>query len=564
MSAALPASLSLESLEVGASPLVLHFLSRLDLPGLFQRHLPPLPGRAPAVPSGAVLALLVQNFLLARQPLYAIPAWAPRRVPEHLGLSPEQVALLNDDRLGRALDHLFRADRASLLTALAMRAVKEFSIDTCEFHQDTTTVTFSGAYQGQACASEKDRPARITFGHNKDHRPDLKQLLYGLTISSDGAVPVHCKVWDGNTADDRVHIETWDFLCELAGGADFLYVADCKLCSRDNMHHIASRGGRFLTVMPRTRKEDRLFKDHLKANAAEWREVHREPNPRRKGGPDLVYKGVEAPWLSSEGYRVLWYRSSQKAEQDAEARRKRLERARERLAALQARKEFDTPKQAQEAGQRIIDEEEAQGLLLVKTKGRMEERFKQIGPGRPGPDTKYERQEKWTWQVDFKEDAEALRKEALTDGVFPLMTNDEGLSVKEALLKYKYQPFVEKRHEQLKGAFSVAPVWLKSPSRVEALLFVYHAVEMVQALVEREVRLGMEEEGVESLALYPEGRPTEGPTANLLFCALEGHRRHRLLDEQGQELRRFHDTLPDPARHALELLGVSLAPYGLD
>src|SRR3954470_12757468 len=116
MSAALPASLSLESLEVGASPLVLHFLSRLDLPGLFQRHLPPLPGRAPAVPSGAVLALLVQNFLLARQPLYATPAWAPRRVPEHLGLSPEQVALLNDDRLGRALDHLFRADRASLLT----------------------------------------------------------------------------------------------------------------------------------------------------------------------------------------------------------------------------------------------------------------------------------------------------------------------------------------------------------------------------------------------------------------------------------------------------------------
>jgi hypothetical protein len=45
--------------------------------------------------------------------------------------------------------------------------------------------------------------------------------------------------------------------------------------------------------------------------------------------------------------------------------------------------------------------------------------------------------------------------------------------------------------------------------------------------------------------------------------ALEGVRRHRLLDEQGQELRRFHDELPEPAREVLELLGVDPAPYGL-
>jgi hypothetical protein len=43
---------------------------------------------------------------LARQPLYALPAWVARRVPEHLGLTAEQTQLLNDDRFGRALDHL--------------------------------------------------------------------------------------------------------------------------------------------------------------------------------------------------------------------------------------------------------------------------------------------------------------------------------------------------------------------------------------------------------------------------------------------------------------------------
>jgi len=133
---------------VGAAPVVDHFLSRLQLPQLFEQHLPALPGRPPALPTARTLAVLLANLLLARQPLYAIPAWAARRVPEHLGLQPDQVPLLNDDRIGRALDHLQRADRASLLTALVLRAVRAFAIDLSELHQDTTTVTFSGDYAG--------------------------------------------------------------------------------------------------------------------------------------------------------------------------------------------------------------------------------------------------------------------------------------------------------------------------------------------------------------------------------------------------------------------------------
>ena len=77
----------------------------------------------------------------------------------------------------------------------------------------------------------------------------------------------------------------------------------------------------------------------------------------------------------------------------------------------------------------------------------------------------------------------------------------------EALAKYKYQPFVEKRHEQLKSVFGVMPVWLKSPRRVASLLWLYYVVELVQALVEREVRRQMRAQHVRRLALYPEGAP---------------------------------------------------------
>ena len=556
---------SLESLEVGATPLVQHFLHRLQLPQLFDRYLPVLPGRQPALPCSVTLGILVTNLLLARQPLYAIPPWVARRVPEHLGLSPDQLNSFNDDRIGRALDHLQKADRASLLTALVMHTVREFDIDLSEMHQDTTTVTFSGQYDGQDPAEKADRPPRITFGYNKDHRPDMKQLVYGITISADGAVPIHCKTYDGNTSDDQVHTETWDFLRDIVGHADFLYVADSKLCTRENMGHIASRKGRFLTVMPRTRSEDGWFRDHLGDNDVVWQEVHREPNPRRRDGPDVVYHGVESPRRSSEGHRVLWYRSSQKAELDLQTRRTRLQRAYARLETLNSsrRGKFRTPADALAAGQQIVQEEQAQRYLRVMTTEHVREEFRQARAGRPGPETEYRRVEIWTYTIVFEEDAETIRREALCDGLFPLMSNDESLSLAEALGKYKYQPFVEKRHEQLKNVFGVAPMWLKNVGRVASLLWLYYVVELVGALLEREVRRRMAEEEVTSLGLYPEGRPSEAPTAALVFDRLEGHRRHRLLDEQGEELRRFHDELTEPARDVLDLLEVDRAPYGL-
>jgi transposase len=509
---------------------------------------------------------LLSNLLLARQPLYAIPDWVARRVPEHLGLQADQVALLNDDRIGRALDHLRRADRASLLTALVLHAVREFDIGLEELHQDTTTVTFSGDYAGQPSAAQAGRPPRITFGYNKDHRPDLKQLLYSITITADGAVPVHCKIYDGNTTDDRVHQDTWAFLRQIIGHSDFLYVADSKLCTRDNMTYIAGRHGRFLTVMPRTRAEDAWFRDYLQTHPLEWREVHRHPNPRRRHGPDVVYDGVESPQRSAEGYRLLWYRSSQKEEQDRQSRQQRLQRAHARLDGLQApgrRREFRTAREAQEAAERILADEQVEGLLRISIDRAVEESYRQVGPGRPGPNTAYRRVETSRYRIRFEEDAEALVREARCDGLFPLLTNDETLSLEEALRKYKYQPFVEKRHEQLKSVFGVTPVWLKNTGRVASLLWLYFVVELVQALLEREVRRQMAGNGVASLALYPERRASELPTAALVFNALEGLRRHRLLDEQGQELRRFHDELPVAGQEVLGLLGVEGAPYGL-
>src|SRR5262249_43168361 len=189
------------------------------------------------------------------------------------------------------------------------------------------------------------------------------------------------------------------------------------------------------------------------------------------------------------------------------------------LEGLQApgRRPFRSYSKAYQTGQAILEREQACRWLRVRVEAEVQEEYRQTRPGRPGPDTEYRRVDILTYRVHFDEDGTAGAGDALCDGLFPLVTNDEGLSLKEALAKYKYQPFLEKRHEQLKSVFGVAPVWLKSPRRVASLLWLYFVVELVQALVEREVRQQMRTRGLRRLNLYPEGPGSAAPTAGLVF-----------------------------------------------
>ena len=103
--------------------------------------------------------------------------------------------------------------------------------------------------RGRPTAGREATP-EITQGHKKDFRPDLKKLLFLLTVAADGAVPIAYRVPDGNTPDDVTHIPTWDELRALYDHPDFLYVAASKLCSQQALRHIASNGGRFVTIVP--------------------------------------------------------------------------------------------------------------------------------------------------------------------------------------------------------------------------------------------------------------------------------------------------------------------------
>jgi transposase len=554
----------LHSFRVGLLPIVNRILKRLQLEESFRAYLPPQDRRCRIDPATGLLVLL-KNLLLGREPLYGVAAWAARHDPDLIGLSQGQIASLNDDRIGRCLDRLFQNDCGSLALTVATHAIAEFGVGLDQLHNDSTTITFHGDYQDATHEETRKEQTRlaITWGHNKDHRPDLKQLLFILTVSKDGGIPVYFQAKSGNTADDQTHRATWDLVGTLAGRRDFLYVADCKLATAENMAHVHHHGGRFLTLIPRTRNEDRSFRESLARGQVRWKPIYDKCD---EDGEILdQFRISEEPALSAEGYRLVWYHSTLKAQNDAAQRSRQVDRALRELAELQSklgsvRSRYRDRAKVAAAVAAIVESRGVRGLMTITIEERVEETFHQEGRGRPSEKTRYLKEVITRFGLKCEIDHTALAREHLGDGVFPLITNDRTLSERELLLAYKGQAVIEKRFAQLKTDFAVAPVYLKEVSRIQALLCLYFFVLLVESLLERELRQAMVRSGVESLRLYPEGRACRYPTVRRLIEVFEDVQRHRL--RMGTEPEVVFTTKLSPLqRKVLRLLDIPQSVY---
>jgi transposase len=561
---ATPGQFTLRSQTLGCLPVVNFFLARMGVADRLETYLPNDDARLRLAPA-AVIAVVVRNIVAGHRPVYALGEWATPYAPDVLGLAPGDVEALNDDRVGRMLDRLFDADRASLITATVLGVVHGFGVNLSQLHNDSTTVTLSGVYSeadGRARAG-KATPA-ILHGHNKDYRPDLKQLLFILTVSADGAVPVAYRVADGNTPDDVTHIPTWDELRALVGRPDFLYIADAKLCSKAAMGHIAAHGGRFVTVVPHGRREDTWFRDWAQTHAPTWTEAARSPGARRED-PDRVWRTFTAPAPSVDGYRVIWVHSSPKAARDAQTRAARIEAG---LAAIETvATRLASPKTRLKT--RVAAEAAATDALTAAGATRWVEFtitetatvvFRQERRGRPGEKTRYRRTEKPVFAITAAVRAPNVAYDAATDGCFPLITNDTAMTPAEVLTAYRYQPNLERRNHLLKGPQAVAPVYLETAHRIEALLLCHFLAMLTEALIEREIRTTMKKQGLTGIPLYPEPRNCTAPSAPRILEIFNDIQRHHLIAAD-QIVQTFQPELSPLQQQVLDLLHIPASVY---
>ena len=555
---------TLTSHRLGPMPIVNHFLRRLGLEELLEEFVPTRSARA-KLPYSKALGVLLRSILVEREPIYRQQEMVDAFTTEGFGLDASSSSL-TDDSVGRALDRLFVADRGSLLTAVVVAASKAFELRHEEFHNDSTTVKFCGQYRSaRGRAIRGKRAPWITYGYSKDHRADLKQLLFVLTTSSDGAVPVQFRCEDGNTNDSTTHLETWNTLREVSGRTDFLYVADSKLCSMETMETIHEKGGRLVTVLPRTRQEDGHFRKWIQDEEPNWETVWDRPNPRQKYGPRDVWKVYRYPVPSVENWPITWVFSSLLRLKQRHSRQDRLTRGVQEVEALQKqlagpRPRLRSPFKVEERVDEIVSRLRIRSYLRAWVVEKTEEKFRQESPGRPGRDTRYVKSSKKRLSLQYEIDEIAVEYDQRTDGMYPLLTNDRTLTPVQVLEAHKRQPEIEKRFDQAKSVHEIAPVFLKNEGRIEALFFLYFLALLVQALIEREIRKSMEEQGVEELPLYPEERLCRRPTARRifqLFSIVQGH----ALSERGSVVQVFQPELTDLRAKVVQLLNMPPEAY---
>jgi len=504
---------TLEIHRLGPHPLIEHFLQRLDLLRILDKHIHS--NRTGTVSHGKAICVLIHNILVSRDPLYRLSEWIREIDPKALGLTEEERDAINDDRIARALDQLEDLGGRAVFFQLALRSIKLFRLETKRIHFDTTTVSFTGEYR-----SSKIGP-RIQRGYSKKGRPDLKQLVFGLNVTSDNAVPISHGVYPGNQAEDKVHKGNLEALRELLLKDDFIYVADSKLCTKQNLKYIDEFGGKFVTLLPGTRKEEVSFREKLRQGAFRWRPILTVVSTKKPGQIETYKTTSGGPKRTEDGFRLVWLRSSLKAEKDKEKRLQRLQKAEAALKELGSRlgrRNLKTRRQIKSQINKILKEKGCEHFLRVELIPRVVTVYKRERVGRPKSGDPKRRVSRTEYELKVSRDSVRLRKELKTDGIFALVTNLPGkISTREILQMYRFQPHLERRFENLKTEYSVAPVYLKNPKRVVGFLHACFLSLMVAALIERELRNRMEQEDIESIPIYPEERECRAPTSPRIF-----------------------------------------------
>ena len=531
-------------------------VDRLDLRSILSNHLGAHGNEKVSIIDS--LIMIIFNIVTGRRPMYELSEWVGSIHPQCFGLDNLDKNVFNDDRFGRAIDKIYETERATIMTEVILSAIEKFDINLDQLHNDSTTVKAYGNIPGKTKTG-----LELKRGHSKDHRPDLKQLVYSLSVTADGFIPIHYKAYPGNKTDDTTHIETWNVLKKITQRSDFLYVADCKVCTKKQLKYIKGNQGKVITIMPETWGEVGAFRNELRKHTKKKKEILRRPIPGMFDETEYFYAFSGDHYSTQEGYKIHWIFSSEKSKKDLLIRERALVKAERALTDLLPKlnkRKLKTKNEIEEKCVNILNKKKVKNFFKFSIDEVREKKSVQVGKGRPGPKTKYFDRINTKYSLLWMRNKETLKAERKVDGIFPLLSTDTEITAKQALTAYKYQPRLEKRFEQLKDVLLAAPMLFKKIERVEGMMFLFFLGLLVQALIEREVRKAMKQEDIEKILIYPEDRPAVAPTTSIIADRFENVSIYHLMQEE-KIIETFKDDLTEVQENILELLNMQPEKY---
>lgn len=487
------------SCNLGPLAVVAPLLEQMDVAAIIDRHLPPDPQLE--FPHGQVLRLLLGARLSHPLALVNVAGWAEESGAEYLWGIPADK--LNDDRLGRSLDAFF-TQRHSILASVAAHVIHTFRLPMQRLHYDTTPVLFCGAYDSSrpipdllplppTTTSAHFPPAQITHGYAAH---DSKMIHAGLCSVVDdlGAVPIFGHTLSGNDNGKTGIAEQFQLLQDYLHPEPFLMISDRGTYSAAHVARLHRAGHAALCAVPwndfkslfQQQRQQLLWRNasYLSVEQQRRRTCNSALPQEHNQLAVLRHQLTDPETGATIRCRMIFVFSSadQKVCQAERARAvAKIRAGLERISQSVARGHtaWHDPVHIHRRVVKLLGERGAARYFrweLVPLSAQEQAALPPPGRGCRRP----------THRFVFDYDADAAQTDACDDGYFALLTTAPLTHSADTLFTaFKQQCYVEQGHHQWKTPLAVRPLFLKSPQRVEALVFLLKIALTAYHLVQR-------------------------------------------------------------------------------
>jgi transposase len=375
-----------------------------------------------------LLFALVANRALDPSSKLALERWVGRRV------AIEGLEAVEAHSLYRAMDFLVEhAEEIQKAVFFSVATLLNLEVDLLFF--DTTSTYFE--------VEEEDQDEGLRrYGHSKDSRPDLPQVVIGLAVTREG-IPVRCWVLPGNTADASLVAQVQE---DLAGWklSRVVWVMDRGFAG-EAQRKALQRGGGHVIIGERLRSAEPPIQEAL-----------RRPGRYQRVRDNLEVKQVEVR-QGSEVRRFVLVRNPKEAERDRLKREQAIERLQTEIDRLNERRT-----RAAKSHPKAVC-----ALKAHPTLGR----FLLEAPS-----------------GELRINRARIKEEERLDGKYLLSTTDPSLSTEDVALGYKQLLEVERAFRTLKTTLELRPLYHRLPDRIRAHVLLCWLALLLVRVAEHEAR----------------------------------------------------------------------------
>jgi transposase len=544
---------SVQTQGVGFAPILRAYFEKAGIARIIDENVP-LDPRRKTLSHGEAAVAMITGIVFQVLQLYKLVPFAKETTVLQVIFPHIKAEEYFDDRLSDSLDAYFSYGIGNLEMHLTQNFIQVFEVKSPVCHNDTTSASF----YGQCNNNKTDQSIKISFGHSKKHRQDLKQLVWSLSVSSDSGFPLFQKAYSGNTADVVTYVEQWHNLIDLLGQKDFLYVADSKLVTKENIAHIHDNDGYFIAPAPMYETYKSAFHRALDHHPQETLLPYKKQINRAFEVP-LTIEHNEKPYplrmiiLFDHG---LFARKSRTLRQRVENTKAAFEQLNQKLNKYSLKTEPNIAK----ACDAILKKHQTGDFFQysIQNYPRVSEKNKKRGRTKKGKQSEKVTITEDRFAVKLSLDELAFEQAIYRAGYYPLVTNQpaEQLSLEQAMMAHKNQYKCEHLNRRAKSGYRLEPIYLHTPERIEAFLFLFKIALQMVVIIERTARnnIAKRDRGLENF--MPNRHDVRNPRAEYLLTAFQYVVRGQIILDDGR-VHGFVSELTPTQKDIIDVLDVS-------